>query len=101
MYARGLTLGGEKTRDRGASTLIGRLGTEGERTRREMAEFAGDYDWNEREVSEAERQIAVDAFDGAVTALYHDRYERSEFVSRSGSWVVFGTRTRWRNCQLY
>lgn len=80
MYARGLTLGGEKTRILRASTLIGRLGTEGERTRREMAEFAGDYDWNEQEVSEAERQIAVDAFDGAVTALSHDRYERSEFI---------------------
>lgn len=80
MYAEGLTLGGEKTRILRASTLIGRLGTEAERTRREMREFAGDYEWDQEEVSEAERQIATDAFDSAVIALSKDRYDRSEFI---------------------
>ena len=80
MYTEGLTLGGDKTTILRASTLVGRLGSEGERTRREMTEFAGDYEWDEGEVSEAEREIAIAAFDSAVAALSDDRYERSEFI---------------------
>lgn len=45
-----------------------------------MTEFAGDYEWDEEEVSEAEGQIARDTFDSALIALSRDRYERNEFI---------------------
>lgn len=80
LYARGLTLGGDKTKIVRASTIVDSLRPESERRARLMREFAADYEWDEEEMSEAEHAMAVEAFDDALAALAHDRYESSDFI---------------------
>jgi hypothetical protein len=80
LYARGVTLGGDKTKILRASTIVDYLRPESERRDRAMREFAADYEWDEEEIGEAERNMSVEAFDEALAALAQDRYERSEFI---------------------
>ncbi len=47
--------------------------------RRARAHVVG-WPWDEEEIDEAEHGIALEAFEGALTALGEDRYERSEFI---------------------
>jgi hypothetical protein len=80
LYERGMTLGGDKTRITRASTAAEQLRPASELLQRAMHEFATDYEWDEEEISEAERDIARDAFSKALGALAMDRYPRSEFI---------------------
>lgn len=80
LYQDGLTLGGDKTRVMRTKTLLRQLRPEGEQTNRAMRQFATDYEWEEGEIDEAERGIAIATFDTALAALSHDVYQRSEFI---------------------
>lgn len=80
LYDRGLTLGGDKTRISRTSTAIEQLRPYSEILQQAMRQFADEYEWDEEEITEAEREMARNGFTRAMTALRRDEYPRSEFI---------------------